>query len=540
VVRFLRNVFMLSLVLCPALFSQTALPSGLTSGPPKTVLIAPFENVSKAPGIEWIGESFPDVIGQRIAGDSLQLMSRTDRLHAFDRAGLPSGLHPARATLFRVAEQLDVDYVVLGSYDFDGHTFTATCQWLDVKRAHLSKKMIESGPLLNLIDIQTALAWDVLRLNDPAFPTSRDAFVAASLPIRLDSLENYTRGVVANSAADKIKYFREALHINPFYSEALMALGQAYFETKQYELAAAALAKVPPAHPSGGQAQFLLGLCAFYLGQFEKAESTFAGLAARVPLPEVYNNLGVAQARRGKHSAVDALQKAADIDPGDSDYSFNLAVALYRKGDAAASTRALREFLAANPGDAEAKGLLESLIAQSDPKFAANAPPAKVPLERIKRTYNEESFRQIAAQIQAANEQRMARSDPHTHARFHVNRGHDLLVQGFAGEAVKDLREAVALDPSNAEAHAGLASALEATSETPAARAEAEAALHLQPSAEAWLVLARLDLRDNKVQEADGNIARALQLDPANASALNLQRTLAAKLAEKAQPLLKP
>jgi tetratricopeptide (TPR) repeat protein len=263
-------------------------------------------------------------------------------------------------------------------------------------------------------------------------------------------------------------------------------------------------------------------------------------LAARVPLPEVYNNLGVAQARRGKRSALDAFQKAADVDPGDPDYSFNLAVALYRKGDAAASTRALREFLAANPGDAEAKGLLESLIAQSDPKFAANAPPAKVPLERIKRSYNEESFRQIAAQIQAANEQRMATSDPRTHARFHVNRGHDLLTQGFAGEAVKDLREAVSLDPGNAEAHAGLAAALEAMNETASSRTEAETALHLQPSAEAWLVLARLDLRDNKVQEADGNIARALQLEPANASALNLQRTLAAKLAEKAQPLLKP
>ena len=425
-------------------------------------MIAPFENVSKAPGIEWIGESFPDVIGQRIAGDSLQVMSRADRLHAFDRAGLPSGVHPARATMFRVAEQLDVDYVVLGSYDFDGHTFTATCQWLDMKRTHLSKKMVESGPLLKLIDIQTALAWDLLRWNDPALSTSRDGFVATSSPIRLDSLENYTRGVMAGSAADKIKYFREALRINPTYVEAQMALGQTYFDNKQYDPAAAELVKIPPAYPSAGQAQFLLGLCALYLGQFEKAETTFTGLAARVPLPEVYNNLGVAQARRGRHSAVDSFQKAADIDSGDSDYRFNLAVALYRKGDAAASTRALREFLAGNPGDAEAKGLLEALVAESDPKYAANAPQPKLPLERIKRNYDEDGFRQMAAQIQAANEQRMAASDPQTHARFHVGRGKDLLAQGFAAEAAKVFREAVALDPGNSEARAGLAAAQEA------------------------------------------------------------------------------
>ncbi len=85
-----------------------------------------------------------------------------------------------------------------------------------------------------------------------------------------------------------------------------------------------------------------------------------------------------------------------------------------------------------------------------------------MPLERIKRTYNEESFRQIAAQIQAADEQRLATSDPRTQARFHVTRGRELLAQGLAAEAVKDFRQAVALDPGNADAQAGIAAAQEA------------------------------------------------------------------------------
>ena len=447
-------------VVTPAIFSQ-ALPALLTAGLRKSVLIAPFENVSKAPGIEWIGESFPEVVGQRLGAD-LQPMSRNDRLHAFDRAGMPSGLHPARATMFRIAEQLDLDYVVIGTYDFDGHTFTATCQRLDVKHAHLSRKMVESGPLLKLIDIQTALTWDLLRLDDPALTTSRDGFVAAAPLIRLDSLENYTRGVMAGSSAEKIRYFKDALRINPSYAEAQMGLGEAYFDAKQYDPAAAALAKVPRSHPSAGRAQFLLALCDLYLGQPDKAEPTLADLSTRVPLPEVYNNLGVARARLGKPTALDPLQKAAGIDPGDSDYRFNLAVALFRKGDATGSTREIRTFLAANPNDAEAKSLLEALVAASDPKYAASAGPPTLPAERIKRTYNEDSFRQIAAQIQAADEQRLATSDPHTHAQFHVTRGRELLAQGFAAEAVKDFREAVALDPGNADAQAGITAAQEA------------------------------------------------------------------------------
>jgi len=455
-------------VLClppAALFPQV--PSVVPqAGPPKSLLIASFENVSKAPGIEWIGESFPEVLGQRLVGGTgqvaVQIVSRNDRLHVFDRAGMPSGLHPSRATIFRIAEQRDLDYVVIGTYNFDGQTFTATCQRLDVKHPHLSKKMAESGPLPKLLDIQTALAWDLLRLDDPMLTASRDAFVAAAPPIRLDSLENYTRGVIAASSLDKIRYFKEALRINPSYSEAEMALGEAYFDLKQYDPAAAALAKVPPSHPSAGRAQFLLAACDLYLGQPDKAEPTLADLSTRVPLPEVYNNLGVARARLGMPTALDPLQKAATTDPNDADYRFNLAVALFRKGDAAGSTREIRTFLVSNPNDAEAKSLLEALVSASDPKFSAGAPPPKLPPERIKRTYNKDSFHQVAAHIQGTDQQRLATSDPHTRAQFHVTRGRELLAQGFASEAAKDFREAVALDPGNADAQAGIAAAQEA------------------------------------------------------------------------------
>src|SRR5258706_8372112 len=301
VLRPISIIFVVCLLQCP-LYSQS--PAALL--PPKTqksLLIAPFENISKAPGIEWIGESFPEVIGQRLAGGAgqvavqteVQIMSRNDRLHAFDRASLPSGMHPSRATMFRIAEQLDLNYVVIGTYDFDGHTFTATCQRLDVKRAHLSSKITQSGPLLKLIDIQTALAWDLLRLDDPALSASRDAFVAAAPPIRLDSLENYTRGVIAGSSADKIRYFKEALRINPSYAEAQMALGEAYFDLKQYDPAAAALAKVPPTYFLAGRAKFFFGLCALFLGQPDKAQPPLADLFSRGPLPEGFKNPRVAR-----------------------------------------------------------------------------------------------------------------------------------------------------------------------------------------------------------------------------------------------------
>jgi len=85
-----------------------------------------------------------------------------------------------------------------------------------------------------------------------------------------------------------------------------------------------------------------------------------------------------------------------------------------------------------------------------------------------------------------------------------------------------------------------LARALESKPDHIAARAEANTALRLRPFAEPLLVLARLDLSDNKMETAAESVNRALQLEPSNGSALALKRAIAAKLAEKAPPLPNP
>jgi len=89
------------------------------------VLILPFHNDSKAPGLEWIGEAFAEILGQRMQSESIFIISRDDRLAAFDRAGIPANAQLSRATLLLIAQQMDIDYVVLGSYNYDGNTFSA-------------------------------------------------------------------------------------------------------------------------------------------------------------------------------------------------------------------------------------------------------------------------------------------------------------------------------------------------------------------------------------------------------------------------------
>jgi len=529
------SLFAAVLVFCSVAAAQ-ALPGT------QTVMVMPFDNQSNVPGLEWIAEAFPEILSQRMASTRLYLTSRDDRSYAFDHVGIPVTVHPSRATIYRVAEQMDADYVVLGSYNFDGVTFSASAQLLDMKKLHLYPAAQSSGPLTNLIDVQTGLAWELLR-RLPAAPTvTREQFLKAWPPIQLDAFENYIRGVTATDHQQKVRYFRNALKLKPTYMQAMLQLGKTYYDNHEYESAALWLSRVPKDDPVAGEANFLLGMSEFYRGNFEKAFNAFNFLSTRLPLTEVYNNMGVTDARRGRHAAaVEYFSKAVNADPNDADYRFNLAVALFKNGDSAGAVRQLREELQRRPTDGEAKSLLDLINRGVPPPLAGSTSPAAsgnallsanqphIPLERIKRNYDEASYRQLEMEIHNLTEVRLAKTDRHTHSAYHVERGKELLAQNQPEQAESEFREAINADFGNAAAHAQLAVLLGKKGDTANAWSEAQASVRLQPNVDALLVLARLDLKKNQVQSAAGEVDRALALEPTNSSALALKSDITAK-----------
>lgn len=507
----------------------------------KTAVVIPFENGSGAPGLEWISEAFPEILEERLSSPSLFVLSREDRLRAYDQMGIPAELHPSRATIYRIAEQMGVDYVVLGRYTFDGRTLTATAQLLDMNRQRLSPEARESAPLVELIDVQTLIAWDLLRVLRPEILVTRDVLRKSADPIRLDVLENYVRGVIAGTPQDKIRFFQQSVRLDPQYAKARLDLGRAYYTERQYDDAIATLDNIPHSDPLARQANFVLGLAAYFRGNYVRARSAFEFVASQLPLTEVYNNLGVLAARQNDSHALGYFQKAVQADPADADYRFNLGLAYYHAGNLSDAARHLREAVNLHPNDPEARTFLDVIAAQANSSVqpSASKTTTHAPLERIKRNYDESSFRQIVLQMEAAGEQGLAK-DPRAHARFHVTRARELLAQGFVIEAEREFREAVILDSANPDAHSGLAQTLENKQDFAGARTEAEVALRIHASVESLLVLARVNMSENKADAAAENVERALQLDPANPSALALKRTIAAKLAQKAQPLPNP
>ncbi len=155
------------------------------------------------------------------------------------------------------------------------------------------------------------------------------------------------------------------------------------------------------------------------------------------------------------------------------------------------------------------------------------------PLERIERGFDEVAFHQAALMIEQMEASRLAALSPLERAQTLSAQAHDYLDRGLLLEAERLYQAAVAADGKVAEAHAGLAEIRERTGDAEAARKEAVASLELMPSVDAYLVLVRLDLAANHLEEARQNAEAALRIDPKSEPALGLRRQIEAREGQK-------
>jgi tetratricopeptide (TPR) repeat protein len=539
----------LILLLACVVSQAAALQPGADAGPTgRVVLVLPFDNRSGQPDLAWIGESFPDTLNQRLNSAGFLTISRDDRQYALDHLGLPTDFRPTRATTIRIAQTLDANYVIIGSYNISAGRISVQARVLEINNLRMSQPLEDSSPLERLFDVQNGVAWTIARQIDPHFNVAQQTFLAAPGQVKLSSFENYIRGISASTPQERIHRLQLAVIESPSYTAALLALGKAQYTERDYDHAAATLARVPTSDRRALEANFYLGLARFNSGRYADAEKAFIFVATRLPLPEVINNQAVASSRQG-HNATALFERAVAADPNDADYHYNLAVSLLRHSDFARAQTEVNEVLRLRPKDPEAPEL-KALIAfgrppapivppaprpGATPASAIRSAPASAsssvfePLERIRRTYSEASFRQAAFQLDQMRAARMATLPPAEQVTQYVQLGHDYLAQGLVPEAEQQFQSALAVNSSSAEARAGVAEVREQSGDLAAARSEAHASLKLGPNTAAYLVLARLDLHDNQNQSCAANVAQALKLDPKNTAALGMKQALAAR-----------
>ena len=500
---------------------------GMTPLHGRLVLLMPFQNNSGNPSLNWIGNAFPDIFGRRLSGADFLPLGRHDRLYAFHHLGLPANFVPSRAMTIKIAQILDADYVIVGSYNVQGKQLTAQAQVLDMAALTLSQPIQVQSNLSSLLDTINNLAWEVVRHMDPGFQVAEQTFRAADGKVPPGAYENYIRGIIAPTLPSRIDHLKISIRLDPNFFPAWSQLGLAYFANQDYARCATTLGHLPRDYPRAAEADFYRGLAFFYTGNYLEAENAFAFVAQQLPMPEVLNNEGVAASRRGK-PAESFFKRAIAADPKNPTYYFNLAVTLDREHHVKQAIAELQQELKLAPEDSEAKSFLPDLQNPPPP----NPAPAKAvtafdtPLERIERSYNGASVRQAAFELEQAEEMRIASLPPTQRAAALVKQGNIFLNRGLILEAEREFHAALNADSKSAMAHAGLAVVRQRSGNLKSARKQAQTAITLHPNAEAYTVLAQLDFDDRQNSRASTDLNKALQLDPHNAAALALRKKI--------------
>src|SRR5579863_9530897 len=75
-------------------------------------LVFPFESAGASPRLDWIGEGLEELTIQKLSAAGQQVYSHAGRTAEMDRSGLPPTAKISRASMLRIAQNMDADYVV--------------------------------------------------------------------------------------------------------------------------------------------------------------------------------------------------------------------------------------------------------------------------------------------------------------------------------------------------------------------------------------------------------------------------------------------
>ncbi|HEX7485845.1 MAG TPA: tetratricopeptide repeat protein [Vicinamibacterales bacterium] len=506
------------------------------------LLVVPFENLQREGKYYWVSEAAATLLTSNLEALGVGAISREQRLKAFEQLQLPPVAPLAEATMIRLGQMIGAAQVVMGSFAVEDGQLTVKARAIRLDTGRMRPPAAETGPLSDFFAV-----FD--RLSRQLLPPGLTA------PERLDVdhgslavFENYVKGLVAETTAARIRFLNGALELTPDFAPARIALWQVYTSQGDHARAATAALGVPMASRLYRRARFLIALSKIHLKQYDEA---FQGLKALLDVsatPTLFNNLGVIQARRGgtpqTGRATYYFTKAAEADPQDPDYAFNLGYAYWLDKDPQAAAYWLKEAVRRNPADGDAHFVLGAVL------HATNAPVEgereKELARQLSSTYADWERRPNAASEPVPKGLERLRDDLDAPrltlldtalvpteqkdqkdlAAFHADRGRRMFEQKQDVEAIQELKRSLYLLPYQADVHLLLGRIYLRTGRLAEATEALKISLWSQDSSAAHAALGEAYLEAKDVARARAELQKALQIDPNGAEAKQLAARL--------------
>jgi tetratricopeptide (TPR) repeat protein len=501
------------------------------------VLVVPFDNVAIDGRIFWLGEASAVLLADDLNVLGVAAITREERRQAFERLQVPPVAALTDATTIRIAQLLGAARVIVGSLQVENDALVVHARSIALDTGRVQVNVTERGPIADLFATFERIA---RKIAPPSTKTSEDL---QRLQPPVAAFEDFIKGLLAETPATAVGYLTAALKIQPSFDRARLALWDEYTDQGEHAQALASVQPVSAGSPWARRAAFRAGLSQVSLEKYDDAYQTFKRLADAQSSAPVLNNLGVVQLRRGGSAEAGQpayfFNKAAEADPDDPDYFFNLGYTYWVEHDTQATIYWLREAVRRNPADGDAHYVLGTALAlagnageaarekelalrlSSTYEQWSKRPPADaVPkrLERLKTDVEVPHARRIE-QTLATAEQR----DQRDLAQFYLARGRRLFQREDDREAIVELNRALYSSPYQPEAHLLLGRIHLRNGRVHEAIDALKISLWSAETVDAHVALGEAYLQAQDAASARAEADRALVMDPSSASAKRLR-----------------
>lgn len=522
-----------------------------------TIVVMPFENLSGRAEYNWVGDSFAAALGDLLDKPGLVGIAPDERNVAYKQEGLPPTAILTRATMIKIAERAGANLVVMGTYRIAGEgrdsSITITARVVDIREGRLvGKEFNRGGPLIDLQKLQGELAYEILYQRNPALPFSRDQIINDATQAPIGAFENFIKGTLTRDREARIEFLQRAIKeysdkTKSDYLPAIFELGRVYYEAGDYKEALEQLALIGDKDQRYDEAQFYIGVAQDALNQTDKALATNQRLAPKLPLYEVYNNIGVLFIKQKQYSdAINHLKPAVEAAPRDTDTLFNLGYAYFLAKDYANAAATLRNETRQRPSDGEAFYVLgKALAATGDQACATEAMnQAKKLLQQFAQweTKGMPTIARIKTAFNKGNYYRYKREkDERTNAQSQaasLTPQADQLLEsartafnaGRNEDALAALGKLLQSQPQNYDAHLLMGRVYERRGDFDRATNALRAAVFWNPKlVSAHVLLGRIAVLKSDCAAADASASKALQIDANDQDAQALKRLIEQK-----------
>jgi len=326
----------------PILLALLSAPGGAS------FMLFPLEN-GAGQQLAWVGEAVALSVGEQMRIPGVDVIGRDERLECLQRADLPSGLQLSNASMIRVGQLAEVDFIVTGRYSGTNDKLDIKLQTIDLKTMRKGGTISATGPLSVLPQMENELAYGIITNSGINKTLPRDLFRERTRRIPNNAYAQFVDSLQVRDEEDQILALKRAVTLYADFPEALFRLGRYYYEAGNCESAKRYL-EAARRQARFLEAQFMLGVCYLKKDALAEAVRSYSAIVSASPSVAVLNNLGVAEMRQGDYAlAVQHLLEADRLSRSDPSVALNLAILRYLQGNMEAADSILEQIVAGHP-----------------------------------------------------------------------------------------------------------------------------------------------------------------------------------------------